>query len=115
MDEMNWFLGKTDDVHGNTWMYMLVTHLYISVSLATCLLFSRDGQLNCFRALVRHLSSLVLVLVTKHATLRTDSKSHGVELSRFSSRYDDDLDEVEEEDHFEDVDDLEVSFLAIIF
>ena len=45
----------------------------------------------------------------------TDGKIHGVELSRFSSRYDDDLDEVEEEDHFEDVDDLEVSFLAIIF
>ena len=27
----------------------------------------------------------------------------------FYRRYDDDLDEVEEEDHFEDVDDLEVS------
>ena len=27
----------------------------------------------------------------------------------FCRRYDDDLDEVEEEDHFEDVDDLEVS------
>ena len=44
-----------------------------------------------------------------------NSKSRDGELSRFSSRYDDDLDEVEEEDHFEDVDDLEVSFLAIIF
>ena len=44
-----------------------------------------------------------------------DGKSHGVELSRFSSGYDDDLDEVEEEDHFEDVDELEVSFLAEIF
>ena len=44
-----------------------------------------------------------------------NSKSRDGELSRFSSRYDDDLDEVEEEDHFEDVDDLEVSFLAIVF
>ena len=44
-----------------------------------------------------------------------DGKSHGVEPSRFSSRYDDDLDEVKEEDHFEDVDELEVSFLAEIF
>ena len=43
------------------------------------------------------------------------SKSRNGELSRFSSRYDDDLDEKEEEDHFEDVDDLEVSFLVIVF
>ena len=49
------------------------------------------------------------------STLLFNSKSRDGELSRFSSRYDDDLDEVEEEDHFEDVDDLEVSFLAIVF
>ena len=49
------------------------------------------------------------------SNLLSNSKSRDGELSRFSSRYDDDLDEVEEEDHFEDVDDLEVSFLAIVF
>ena len=44
-----------------------------------------------------------------------NSKSRDGELSRISSGYDDDLNEVKEEDHFEDEDDLEVSCLAEIF
>ena len=55
VDEMLWFLGKTDDVH--TMRYQ-PRHLYISVSLATCLFFSRIGQFSSFRTLV-HPSSLV--------------------------------------------------------
>ena len=54
----------------------LVTHLYISVSLATCLLFSRVGQITCFRALVTRPSSFVNVLVTKRAALRWTCSSH---------------------------------------
>ena len=63
------------------------------------------------------LSQWLIIVETKQSlsNLLFNSKSRDGELSRFSSRYDDDLDEVEEEDHFEDVDDLEVSFLAIIF
>ena len=63
------------------------------------------------------LSQWLITVETKQSlsNLISNSKSRDGELSRFSSRYDDDLDEVEEEDHFEDVDDLEVSFLAIIF
>ena len=59
----------------------------------------------------------VIIVETKPSLSNSlfNSKSRDGELFRFSSRYDDDLDEVEEEDHFEDVDDLEVSFLAIIF
>ena len=62
--------------------------------------------------------SLWLVIVeTKQSfsNLLFNSKSRDGELSRISSGYDDDLDEVKEEDHFEDEDDLEVSFLAIVF
>ena len=44
--------------------------MYISVSLATCLRFSRVGQFSCFRALVTHPSFSVSVLVTKCAALR---------------------------------------------
>ena len=63
------------------------------------------------------LSQWLIIVETKQSlsNLLFNGKSRDGELSRFSSRYDDDLDEVEEEDHFEDVDDLEVSFLAIIF
>ena len=62
--------------------------------------------------------SLWLVIVeTKQSfsNLLFNSKSRDGELSRISSGYDDDLDEVREEDHVEDEDDLEVSCLAEIF
>ena len=61
--------------------------------------------------------SLWLVIVeTKQSfsNLLFNSKSRDGELSRISSGYDDDLDEVRE-DHVEDEDDLEVSCLAEIF
>ena len=53
--------------------------MYISVSLATCLRFSRVGQFSCFRALlVTHPSFSVFVLVTKRAALCWTCSSHDV-------------------------------------
>ena len=47
MDEMLWFLGKTDNIHSRGYQKpaWLVTHLHISVSLATCLFFRELANL----------------------------------------------------------------------
>ena len=47
MDEMLWFLGKTDNINSRGYQKpaWLVTHLYISVSLATCLFFRELANL----------------------------------------------------------------------
>ena len=66
---------------------------------------------------IHFLSFWLVIVETKQSfsNLLFNSKSRDRELSWISSGYDDDLDEVREEDHFEDEDDLEVSCLAEIF
>ena len=66
---------------------------------------------------IHFLSFWLVIVETKQSfsNLLFNSKSRDGELSRISSGYDDDLDEVREEDHVEDEDDLEVSCLAEIF